>query len=330
MNARSSQVTLLRKILVTLLIGAVAYLATSLLTSGLSGGARTALAIGLPVVVGGVALLIQFLVDLDRRLDMVASRFEADARDTRETVRRELHAINDATELFGLVEASALGLDSVTSLVRNATHIDPGTPGLISAFAESEVRRVTELLKVLGDGGDLTYDGEDRDWLLGLTKVARASLDATSLVVVDAVGDSSTSGGLWLTDLGYRYLEAQRDAIRRGVVIRRVFILDRSALLDDPALRRTVELQQSLGIRVRTLDPNALRATRRSSLFDFIVFDDAVSYEVTPASRVADDRERVEINTRLVLAPPRVKERQQRFEDLWAAAQDPPEPERLP
>ena len=35
-----------------------------------------------------------------------------------------------------------------------------------------EIARLSGYLQDLGQGGDVTYEGEDRDWLLGLTKVA--------------------------------------------------------------------------------------------------------------------------------------------------------------
>jgi hypothetical protein len=266
MNARSSQVSLVRKILVTLAVGAVTYLVLNLVTGGLSRNERTLLNLTLPVMIGAVVFLVQFLADVDRRLDAVAASTETDARETREWVLRELHAVNEATELFGQVEASALRPDSVTALVRNATRIDPASPALIHGFAQAEIARVTDLLRTLGEGGDITYEGEDRDWLLSLTGQVQASIDATSVIVVDARGGTSADSGLWLSDLGYRYLEAQREAIRRGVAIRRIFVLDRPALIDDPALRRIVDMHRSFGIQVRALGSTSSSSTTSSPM----------------------------------------------------------------
>jgi hypothetical protein len=65
-------------------------------------------------------------------------------------------------------------------------------------------------------GGYVAYDGEDRDWLLGLTRHAQSSIDTTSLMAVDASGGGFGEGGLWSSDLGRRYLEVQREAVQRA------------------------------------------------------------------------------------------------------------------
>ncbi|WP_173073102.1 DUF6879 family protein [Phytohabitans rumicis] len=281
--------------------------------------------ISLSVLIGGVSLLVSYMVDFERRLEATESAVQKDVRETQDLVRRELRKINEATELFMGVESSAVGSDHVVQLVQSASRIVPHAPPLVAAFADGEIQRMTTLLKSLGDGGDVAYDGEDRDWLLGLTRNASATIDATSLTTVDAQGESNVDGGLWLSDLGQRYLEVQRDAVQRGVRIRRVFVLDRPEIIDDAGMREVVQLQMSLGIDVRVLDPSALTRTIRTSLLDFILFDGVVSYEVTPAARIADDSKPVIVSTRLVLRPDRVADRQQRFQDVWASARSLPE-----
>jgi hypothetical protein len=52
-----------------------------------------------------------------------------------------------------------------------------------------------------------------------------------------------------------------------------------------------------------------------------VVFDNVISYELVPASRIGDDMGIVIANTRLVLRPHRVAERIQGFKDLWASAE---------
>jgi hypothetical protein len=128
---------------------------------------------------------------------------------------------------------------------------------------------------------------------------------------------ATSTGGLWSSDLGQRYLEVQRDAIQRDVRIRRVFIMDRAGLASDPRFLEACKLQTELGIEVRVLDTTEIPGTRRSSLFDFILFDDVLSYETTPASSIDGSVRPTIVNTRLELRPNRVKDRIDRFKDLY-------------
>ena len=281
----------------------------------------------LATFIGGVTLVVQFLVDFDNRLQQVEQGQEAHAASTERLVKEGFSNINEATRLFGKVEASAVRTDVVTQLVWHSTRISHGMPALVSTFAQAEIGRMSEFLQELSRGGDVTYDGEDRDWLLALTRSAQRTIDATSLTTVDA-GGTGFEGGLWASDLGQQYLDVQQAAIARGVVVRRVFIVDRSDLVDDPGLIDVCRIHHSVGIQVRVLDPGAIPATRRAALFDFILFDEVVSYEVTPASRIEDTMAPIVVHTRLVLNEQRVRERFRRFHDLWQAATDPIDGER--
>lgn len=132
----------------------------------------------------------------------------------------------EATELFQAVEASALQTDTVIQLVRHCTKIAPASPPLFYEFVQLQINRMSEFLKEFSGGGIVECDGEDGDWILGLTMRSKCTIDATSLSTVDG-GGKGFDGGLWTSDLGCRYIELQREAISRGVVIRRVFIIDR-------------------------------------------------------------------------------------------------------
>jgi len=204
--------------------------------------------------------------------------------------------------------------------VRNAAVI-PASPPLLYDFAEAEIARMSEFLKELGEGSDVTYDGEDRDWLLGLARHARSTIDATSFSTVDA-GSNGFDGGFWVSDLGQRYLEVQRDAAQRGVAIRRIFILDRPELKDDPAFLGVYRLQVAMNIQVRFLDASTMPAILKiAPLFDFILFDDVLSYEAVPAPRVSSAANPNIRNTELVLRRRRVDERIERYKNLWSHAQ---------
>jgi hypothetical protein len=319
----------IKKIVSSVGIGAIAYLVTNLMIDNI--GERQIWVITLSLLLGAVTFLTQFLHDMEIRMAQVE---RAGVRHSRaverlvgeglakinEEVQAGFTKINQATELFGLVEASALRTDAMTQLVKHATKIDPNAPSLVFQFAQAEIGRMSEFLKELSDGGDVTYEGEDRDWMLALARNARSTIDATSLTTVDARGDGYVDGGLWESDLGQRYLEVQRDAIQRGVRIRRVFIMDRAVLAADPRFLEVCKLQSDLGIDVRVLDTVSIPGTRRSSLFDFILFDDVISYEMTPASSIEGSVRPAIVNTRLELRAHRVRDRIKRFKDLYDSA----------
>ncbi|MEJ3745402.1 DUF6879 family protein [Actinomycetes bacterium KLBMP 9797] len=316
---------IIRKVILTLMTGGFAYFLTSLADQ------PEMYAILFSVFVGGVTLVVDFLAEFDNRLKAVedglvahSARTEAFVRDKFLTIERmveeKFSKINEATELFGLVEASAVRTDLVTQLVRHSTRIDPDSPPIVYEFAQSEISRISAFLRELGAGSDVTYDGEDRDWLLGLARNARSTIDATSLTTVDAGGARYTDDGLWVSDLGQRYLEAQRDAIRRGVGVRRVFIVDQPDLAKDSGLLAECARQHEIGIEVRVLDPTSNPRLRKSSLFDFVLFDKEISYETTPASRMEGDHRPTIVNTRLVRRRSRVQDLIKQYEDLWNSA----------
>lgn len=318
-ESRSELPGILLKILVAALSGGVAFLLTTVITPG-DGTDNLLWELLISVFIGGVALIVQFILDFDLRVRTMDSRQSAHHGRIEDLMRHGFSQINEATELFGLVEASALRTDRVIQLVRYSTEIKETVPPIVHKFAEAEINRLSLFLKELSDGGTVSYEGEDRDWLLALTQSVQRTLDATSLGTVDA-GSTGFDGGFWVTDLGQRYLDLQREAVRkRGVRIRRVFIIDRSELADDPLFLQACRLQEDAGIDVRLLDPAQVVGISRSSMFDFILFDEDISYETTPASRIAEDERPTIVNTRLVLQPTRVKERVRSFNALWESA----------
>ncbi|WP_106397939.1 phospholipase D-like domain-containing protein [Actinocorallia populi] len=310
---------ILLKILVAVFSGGVAFALTSVATEGDgSGGLLWELLIS--VFIGGVTLVVQFMMDFDLRVRTMDARQSDHHARLDERMRQGFSQINEATELFGLVEASALRTDQVIRLVRYSTEIKETTVPIVHRFAETEINRLSLFLKELSDGGSVSYEGEDRDWLLALTQNVQRGLDATSLGTVDA-GGRGFDRGFWHTDLGQRYLDLQREAVqKRGVHIRRVFIIDRSDLADDPLFLRMCRLQREAGIEVRLFDPTTAVGIPRSTMFDFVVFDGDISYESTPTSRLSEDERPVIVNTRLVLQADRVRERVRGFNALWDSA----------
>jgi hypothetical protein len=62
--------------------------------------------------------------------------------------------------------------------------------------------------------------------------------------------------------------------------------------------------------------------TLKNALFDFVVFDDTIIYEVTPASRVEDEMGPTIVKTHLARQPQRIRDRRRRFEELWDCARE--------
>jgi hypothetical protein len=308
-----------RKIIIALMFGGIAYPITNLTEQ------PQIWILTVSVFIGGVVLVVQFIVEFDERIRTMERLQMQHYTAMENALKDQFKKINEATELFGLVEDSSLRTDGITELVRNATKIkhadQQAEPRLIYDLAQSEISRLSEFLKELGDGGTVSYDGEDREWLLALARNIRVSLDATSLPAVDG-GGGRFNGGFWFSDLGERYLDIQREIVRNGVCIRRVFILDgTSVALEDQDFRQMCRIQHEIGINVRVLEPAQIVTQPHAMLFDFVLFDQKISYEVTPA--VGNDRDHpVFINTRLILQEARVRERVRGFNALWDSAKE--------
>jgi hypothetical protein len=303
---------ILRKVMVSLAVGGFVYLITELTGQDLIWN------LTMSIFLGGLTLVVQLLMSFENRLAAVEEAGNNHMGRIETMVRSGFAKINEVTELFNLVELSALRTDAITELVRHATQIDPSSPPLVLRFAQAELIRFSHFLKDVSESGNVIYEGEDRDWLLSLARNAGSSIDATSLTTMDVAGRGFMDDGLWTSDFGQRYLEAQREALQQNVKIRRLFVLvDGLTAIDHEDLLSVCLPQQELGIEVRVLDPIDIPTARREALFDFIVFDDVVSYETTAAPRLAESARSSILNTRIELRPDRVQSRIRRFEYLW-------------
>lgn len=308
-SSEHSSVT--RKALVTVALGGATFLITNALNQ------PEHVQITLSILIGGIALILRFLVDFENRLAAVEQLEKDGMAEMKRTVGDAFCEISEATELFGLIEASALQTDLVTQLVRNSTQISPTSPPIVYHFVQAKIRETSDFLKQLAEGGTVTYYGEDRDWLLGLTRNATTSIDAISMTAVDH--------DLWQSEIGQRYLDAQRRAAGTGKRVRRIFVLDAPAMADEPAIRRACEEQRDMQIDVRLLDRAAVPPPLRVQVRDLIVFDDILAYETNPTP-TADPRHAQIAETRLVLTDSRVKECAQLFRELWDVSRRPGEP----
>jgi hypothetical protein len=300
--------SVIRTALLTVVSGGI----TFLITNGLHQD--TSISITLSILIGGIALLVRFLVDFEKRLVAVEKLEKDGMADLRRLVERSFGEISEATLMHRQMEASALDTDVVAQLVRNSAGISVDSPPIVRDFAEAKVRETAELLKLLTDGGTATYYGEDRDWLLGLTKTATKSIDAISMDAVDH--------DLWESEIGRRYLDAQQQVAARGKRVRRIFMLEKTEMADDPMLRRVVDEQLDMQIKVRLLVWNDVPPRLRVKVGDLIIFDDILAYETTPT---AGDPHKTQVAaTHLVLAPSRLAECTLIFGELWELAQEPP------
>jgi hypothetical protein len=261
------------------------------------------------LVVFGVALVL-FIVDTEMRISAVSERVSAG-----------FAQIGRLSELSGMMDRSSLGPTLLADFLETASKVDERVNPLLQRLAQREVDRVVVFMRQLPVGG-VGYDGEDRDWLLALTKEAQTSVDAISLSTVDA-GVIGLDGGLWTSDLGHHYLEAQRQAVARNVHIRRIFVVEpeHKEMVQDESFLRITQMQRDSGVQVRMLDHQLIPNWMRSMISDFIVFDGAVSYETTPTTSFVSGQNRAPtLRTRLAQEAERVRELKERFEELWERA----------
>jgi hypothetical protein len=300
---RSRVLSISSKIGIPLLLGLIAIVAAE--AGGLSS--RSALELAAVVTLG--LLLVMFLIDTEIRLTRLDEHMAAG-----------FQKIDRSTELFDLMERSVLDTALLTDFLETAGGADSSVSPLLQRLARREIEQVTWFVRQLPVGSEIVYDGEDREWLLGLAEEAQHSVDAISLSTVDA-GLRGFDGGLWTSDLGTRYLELQREAISRHVSIRRIFVFEDAALVRDETFMKITQMQRDVGVDVRMLDYQLIPEWLRSMIFDFIIFDGVVSYEMTPATTFNAGRTRPAIvRTLLAPIPARVHDLENQFEQLWAAA----------
>ncbi|CAL9545338.1 hypothetical protein SUDANB176_04330 [Streptomyces sp. enrichment culture] len=267
------------RVLVTAVLGGTTYLITNLADQ------PEIWKITLSVFIAGASLIVQQLADFDRRLE------------------RGLSGFNETTRLFSRLDTSPVGAEEVRHLADNVAALGPGRPDFFYAFVRSEIRRTAELMDSL-KGHHADYRGEDRDWLLSLTRCAGASIDAVS---------TSVDRGFWETDLGRHYEAAQEEAVQRGVRVRRLIILNTPGDLDAD-VEELKDRQKSLGVDVRVLVLSTLEAReRRDAVKNFVVFDDAISYEMT-----TEDSDPSRIYETSLITGERASQRSRRFDAWWA------------
>ncbi|MEU8234991.1 hypothetical protein AB0C12_35820 [Actinoplanes sp. NPDC048967] len=303
------------RILFTVIAGGLTYLLTN------ATGQPEIWQLTMSMFVGGIVLVVQVLIDYDNRMLQFAGEQSAHARRTEDIVDRRFAAISAATALYASVEATALKADNVTRLVESAARISPHDE-LSRRFADHQINRLSTLFEGLQNGVTVD-DGEDPSWLLGLTECSSRSIDATSMTSFTRPA-AYVDDEFWSSRLGQQYLHAQRRAItERDVRIRRVFLLSDEDAMNEERLRELREPHRRIGIETRVLRHSDLDPLLQMNLVDFILFDDAASYELHASSRLDSrlDRE-ANVSVTLVVEPRRLQERRQRFASMWNAARE--------
>jgi hypothetical protein len=312
-----SGITLARKILLSSVIGLLTFIGSALLDGTFDVPLTDQLL--LTTIVGGITFLTQFLIDFEARLYSLEEAQRLNVLEARRVIDRGFARISEATKLFNALEESALPTTALTQLVHRSSRINGTSAELVRDLAGHEIDRLSSFLRSLSGGTEVFYDGEDREWLLGLAQRARVSIAATSLATIDA-GGAGFEGGIWKNDLGGRYLMLQREAVARGVEIRRIFVFDKPEFQIDPDFVTIRHLQQDIGVQVRVLDNSMVPEHLKTVISDFVIFDGVISYETTPATRMDDKFKPSILTTRLILEGERVRNRAVRFEELWTVA----------
>lgn len=276
------------------------------LVSARVGGMPGRYSLALTAVVTLGSALVLFIVDTEARLSAVDER-----------MAQGFARIDRAAELSATPERSIIDSDLLAELLRTASQPNERVNPLLQRLARREVERVTSFVRQLPVGSEITYEGEDRDWLLGLTREAERSIDAISLSAVDA-GARGPDGGLWTSDLGLRYVELMREAIARKVRIRRIFVFESAEMARAEDFQRVTQVQRAVGVEVRMVVRAFVPEWMQPNILDLIVFDGIVSYEATPLTE-GQPRPGL-LRTLLAPVPARVRELEERFERLWEFA----------
>lgn len=290
----------IKRIAAAAVAGAFAFFITNYVA-----GQSVAQSLTLSVLIGGVIMLTELLIDFDGRV---------------EGIERWMRATDLAIESSKWQQAlgdSALDREAFTRFREAVVNFGQDCPPLIRRFTEIVVKGDTDLIDRLSRGeGEVTCDGEDHNWILQLTNATMKTLDATSTTTVDGKGENF-SGGFWTSEHGRRYLKAQVEAKARGVTIRRLFIMQGEPDFNDEDFRSITQEQRGAGIEVRALRYNQIPAILDSPT-DFILFDEEVAYEVVPAS----NRQLGFFMTRLRTRTDYTRECKERFEILWQLAEE--------
>ena len=151
---------LLRKVAWTLLAGFLSFSITGMLDEALNATLADQLIV--TIVMRGVALMVQYLAEVERRLNKADRSQQTAVEELRRLLQHGFDGVNEATELMSEIEKSAVRHDVLKQVIRRSAHITPSsTSPLVQFLADSETNRLAETLQSLSDGHEVFYDGED-------------------------------------------------------------------------------------------------------------------------------------------------------------------------
>ena len=317
-------------ILIKIATGVAAWLVTY-------GVAKTAVqnelwSVGASIFVSGLVLVVQFLIKVERELVRLRRTHEVTATSSDASLTRAVTSLNSATVLYQHMERSSVATSALESLIHGAGSLQPVDHAYImKTFADAEVERLADLLTSL-QNGEVVYEGEQRDWLIGLTRVAATSIDAMSLVFRDG-GDPNGSpildNGLWFSEVGQRYLDAQADAVQhRSVAVRRIFLLDDPTLVEDPLVIDVMRQHFAMKVEVLAIPMDSVPELLRRSVYDLAIFDSAIYYRNRPAATIRSTRGPTRSQTQLITRADQVSAEVRRYKELWDVDRSPAKPSR--
>lgn len=288
------------KILITVAVGTVTYVISNLIGPSQEDLWQIALA----VVIGGAALIVQYMVDFEQRLAAVETGQRQHRSELTELVDRGFERVGEVTGLFSGLEQSGMNAEDVARLARSATQVGREGPDIVRALARAEIERLASTITKL-TSGSADWPGENNDLLIDLTQCAHQSIDATSSFVDLA---------FWETATAKYYLDLQREAIQqRGVKVRRLFVVKGPEELDEN-LDRILEPQRAAGIEVGVVILSQLPShIRVGETLDVVIFDGELYFEITT------DVQQLNPNAKLDAREERVARRKARFDSLWDA-----------
>lgn len=290
-----------RRVIVAVTTGGFAYLVSEL------AGQQPISGLILAILIGAVVLLTQLLIDFDDRIHGIHQWQLNQSHD------------HEAAQLLRAVDNCGLDTRVVVDLLAKAALVGNDVADVVRAFAEYQICQTAELLEELGKGKASYEDGEDHDWILGLTRVTRRSIDAISTTTVDGSG-SGFAKGFWASDHGKRYLKLQAEVIQaHGVSVRRLFILEKPGDLTDSDFLTIVQSQTAAGIEVMTIHLDQVPEVFLQGRLDVIIYDDAIAYELLPAPSASPHRGY--LFTNLIAKDQHVLERRNIFNALWSLAE---------
>ncbi|QKW27440.1 hypothetical protein HUT11_15955 [Streptomyces seoulensis] len=299
------------------------------------------------------AVLVQYVLGLDRRVEEHTRRTESLLTETAAAVRDSVHRLErHDEELRGGLARQARELRS--GLDRQSEELRTGLTRHTESVRQLVESRVSEVERSADP-----YPGPDRVRIDSVPELAKSFAEVLApqppilytfvrLEMKRVVGHMSDLSNLsaecpgenhdwmlsltraaeqsvcatstsvdrqfWNSEPASRYLQAQQEAIEeRGVSVRRVFLLESARELDDRLLRLCEE-QELLRIEVRVaVLPELPPHLQRGTTNDFIVYDEEASFEID------QDLRDVNVRTRLIARQDHVQDRMKRFKELWDA-----------